>query len=348
MKKQLQVFISSTYTDMIEERQAAILAVLNAGHIPVGMEDLFKLDDRLQKATIQRWIQESDVFMLILGGRYGGIDEESGKSHPHWEYDYAGELGKRRIAMVISDRKLADKTQDNPTYLERINYPVYLDFKGLVLQNGSELYEDVKDIRLITMEALRKLESDPSLVGWIRADQVESVEETLRENAALLKEIARLKAENAKLKQQQEHKVLINGMDYEDIKNILETTVITLPKEASSTKTAKDVSLLKALLALSNIFATGVTNGSGESDNRLAVYYHVTPKLLTFGILEKVKVAGARFERIQMSKEGHKFLAKYLMENAPITPVVRAKPDGAKTSVIRKGILRTKDEISGE
>ena len=41
MNKKLQVFVSSTYTDLIEERQAAVEAILDAGHIPAGME-LFK------------------------------------------------------------------------------------------------------------------------------------------------------------------------------------------------------------------------------------------------------------------------------------------------------------------
>ena len=41
MNKKIQVFISSTYTDLIEERQAAVEAILDAGHIPAGME-LFK------------------------------------------------------------------------------------------------------------------------------------------------------------------------------------------------------------------------------------------------------------------------------------------------------------------
>lgn len=156
MKKKLQVFISSTYTDMIEERQAAVSAVLNAGHIPAGME-LFKSGDQSQKTTIMRWIQESDAYMLILGGRYGSIDEETGKSYTHWEYDYAGELGKRRFAIVIDEKKLLEKARENPDFLERLNYAKYMDFKGQVLGHISKFYEDIKDIRLTTMESLRNL-----------------------------------------------------------------------------------------------------------------------------------------------------------------------------------------------
>ena len=36
-----KIHVSSTYTDMLEERQATVQAVLNANHIPAGME-LFK------------------------------------------------------------------------------------------------------------------------------------------------------------------------------------------------------------------------------------------------------------------------------------------------------------------
>ena len=51
-EKKLQVFISSTYKDLIDERQAAVEAVLNAGHIPAGME-LFKAGDQTQKDIIR-------------------------------------------------------------------------------------------------------------------------------------------------------------------------------------------------------------------------------------------------------------------------------------------------------
>ena len=58
MDRKLQVFISSTYTDMLAERQAAVEAVLRAGHIPAGME-LFAAGDESQLETIRRWIDDS-------------------------------------------------------------------------------------------------------------------------------------------------------------------------------------------------------------------------------------------------------------------------------------------------
>jgi len=51
MKVKYQVFISSTFKDLIEERQAAVEAILKAGHIPAGME-LFK-SGKTQLETIK-------------------------------------------------------------------------------------------------------------------------------------------------------------------------------------------------------------------------------------------------------------------------------------------------------
>ena len=101
MNKKLQVFVSSTYTDLIEERQAAVQAILDAGHIPAGME-LFKAG-KSQMKTIQKWIDESDVYMLILGGRYGSIEEESGLSYTELEYRYAISKNIPIIVILLTD-----------------------------------------------------------------------------------------------------------------------------------------------------------------------------------------------------------------------------------------------------
>lgn len=72
MKKKLQIFVSSTFTDLKKERQAAVEAILKSGNIPAGME-LFTSGNESQLETIKRWINESDIYCLILGGRYGSI-----------------------------------------------------------------------------------------------------------------------------------------------------------------------------------------------------------------------------------------------------------------------------------
>ncbi|EOB9332781.1 DUF4062 domain-containing protein (plasmid) [Staphylococcus aureus] len=50
-KIKYQIFISSTYLDLIEERQAVVEAVLNSNNIPAGMEQLI-----VKKIlAIQKW-----------------------------------------------------------------------------------------------------------------------------------------------------------------------------------------------------------------------------------------------------------------------------------------------------
>jgi nucleoside 2-deoxyribosyltransferase len=105
IKKRLQVFVSSTFSDLREERQAAVEAILAAGHIPAGME-LFAAGDESQMEVIKQWIDESDVYLLILGGRYGSIDPKSGKSYTQLEYEYALSKGNPLFACVIKDAAL--------------------------------------------------------------------------------------------------------------------------------------------------------------------------------------------------------------------------------------------------
>lgn len=129
MKRKLQVFVSSTFTDLIEERQAAVSAILKAGHIPAGME-LFTAADRSQMDIIKNWIDESDVYMLILGGRYGSIEPTTGKSYTELEYDYAVEKGKALFAVVIKEEALEQKVKEHGTdFLERDEPKSLSEFK---------------------------------------------------------------------------------------------------------------------------------------------------------------------------------------------------------------------------
>src|SRR4051812_29297537 len=104
-RRKLQVFVSSTYLDLQLERQAAVEAILKAGHIPAGME-LFAAGDESQLETIKRWIDESDVFMLILGARYGSLEPKTAISYVELEYDYALNREMPIFAVVISEEEI--------------------------------------------------------------------------------------------------------------------------------------------------------------------------------------------------------------------------------------------------
>ncbi len=75
IKKKYQVFISSTYSDLIDERAAATQCLLDNNCIPVGMEQ-FPASDMSQMDYIKRMLDDCDYYILILGGRYGSLDRD--------------------------------------------------------------------------------------------------------------------------------------------------------------------------------------------------------------------------------------------------------------------------------
>jgi len=196
LKRKLQVFVSSTFIDLKEERQSTVEAILNAGHIPAGME-LFTAGDESQWNIIKRWIEESDVYMLILGGRYGSIEDISKKSYTHLEYEYAIELGKPFFAIVISDKALDEKVnKEGKKVLELDNQRGLKDFKKVVTSNMCAFWDDLKDIKLNVNDSIRDIEYRyaDSLKGWVKADDTHL--------GASLEELARLSKENNELKSQ--------------------------------------------------------------------------------------------------------------------------------------------------
>ena len=70
MKKMYQVFVSSTYEDLIDERIKVLNALLSFSCIPAGME-LFSAGCDEQFEYIKRVIDRVDYYVLIVAGRYG-------------------------------------------------------------------------------------------------------------------------------------------------------------------------------------------------------------------------------------------------------------------------------------
>jgi hypothetical protein len=218
-RKKLQVFVSSTFSDLKKERQAAVEAILTAGHIPAGME-LFTAGDESQIEVIKQWIDESDVYLLILGARYGSIEPKTGKSYTHLEYEYALAQGKPLFACVIKDEAIDPRVKvEGRSILELENPQKLKDFRAEVLTRMSKFWDETKDIKITVSETLSQIARRENLVGWVRPSTQSNL-------PALADEIARLSKENAELRSQiangssQEEK--INGLTFLELKGILE------------------------------------------------------------------------------------------------------------------------------
>ena len=101
MDKRYQVFISSTYADLKEERRRVMQTVMELDCIPAGME-LFPAADEEQFEFIKRVIDDCDYYLVIIGGKYGSTTSE-GISYTEQEYDYAVSRSLKVLAFVHED-----------------------------------------------------------------------------------------------------------------------------------------------------------------------------------------------------------------------------------------------------
>lgn len=332
MKKKLQVFISSTFEDLKEERQVAVESVLNAGHIPAGME-LFKSDDKSQKEIIKRWIDESDVYMLILGGRYGSIDEETGLSYTHWEYNYAGEVGKPRFAVVIDEGALEEKVKVLGTsIMERANVSKYEDFKKDVLSKMCKFYTDTRDIKLTVLESLKEFESNEKLTGWISGRDVKGNEDIKEKYASLLEKYNDIFEKFSALKEVKKDEKLIDGLPYNELREILRSKVIDIPAGTEGTELSKDWKTNVHVLfsKVRGSFAVGISNNGYMTAIEKILFFHVAPHLMQYGLVEKIKLTGGNANKMQTSKDGMRYL-KYIdmekRENAALKVAATSQGD---------------------
>jgi uncharacterized protein YjbI with pentapeptide repeats len=166
-----------------------------AGHIPAGME-LFAAGDQSQMQVIKQWIDESDVYLLILGGRYGSIESTSQKSYIHLEYEYAIERNKPFFVIVITDTHLEEKVKTHGSQVMETEHGQKLrDFKNIVRSRMVRFWSNPLEIKLAIYETLNKFSDRPDVVGWVPGNEAINT-------GPAIEEFARLTKENTELRQQ--------------------------------------------------------------------------------------------------------------------------------------------------
>lgn len=229
MSKKLQVFVSSTYTDLREERQAVIEAILRARHIPAGME-LFAAGDKCQLEIIKEWIQDSDIFMLILGGRYGTIEPDSGKSYIELEYEYANSTNKPYFAAVMHDEYLDKKIKaDGKNALEREHPDLLTRFRSQVTSRICRFFKSTEELKLAVLESLLDIERTRNLVGWVRADSLTNPTPLIEEIGQLRKENTALREDVNRLNGQLPSAETFGGYEFNAVWERLNGTIMLIP-----------------------------------------------------------------------------------------------------------------------
>jgi uncharacterized protein DUF4062 len=190
LDKRYQVFISSTFRDLIEERQAVLKAVLELDQMPAGME-LFPASDDTAWRLIKDVIEGSDYYVVVVGGRYGSLDE-TGIGYTEREYDYASQLGRPVIPLLHErpESLARDRTETDEAAWKRLG-----DFRAKLERSHTCSYwanaEDLKARAIVGLTAAMK--RNPA-IGWVRSDQVPSTA-TITEVLNLRDRIGELEAQ---------------------------------------------------------------------------------------------------------------------------------------------------------
>jgi hypothetical protein len=307
--KKYQIFVSSTYNDLLSERQAVVEAILRAGHIPAGME-LFATGDKSQLETIRRWIDESDLFMLILGRCYGTVEEETGKSYTQLEYEYALERGKPVFAAVISEQYRETKVRNEGDKVMEAKHPdLYQSFLRTVKSRMCRFFDDKKDLKLIVHESIPEVTRDHQLAGWVRGSDV-------MDPQPMLEEMAQLRAENNKLLRRttELEKRLdpesYQGYTFDELFNLLTEERIWIEKIPGVSNESKEISLLSLLGAFADHLVVGVENSDEMDSLSQFLFFKLSPKLAIYGLVEKKNVNNTHVQRFQLTTLGNRFLAK--------------------------------------
>lgn len=194
-RKRYQIFISSTYSDLIEERDKVTQAVLELNCFPTGME-IFPAAGIPPKNLIENVLKGCDYYLLIIGARYGSLTDE-GISFTEWEYDIAVDSDIPVLAFLhknISSIPLG-KTDENKALLAKVK-----KFRRKVERGGQTVkyWENPDDLKAKVLSSIpQAIELQPR-IGWVRANSVISGD-AQKEVERLQKEIEKYQNEVKRL-----------------------------------------------------------------------------------------------------------------------------------------------------
>ncbi len=115
LKRKYQVFISSTFSDLKDCREQAVLGIVKAGHLPLALE--YSGPEPAGKLkVIQDAIADCQYYVIILGHRYGSIGagqpKGQAKSYIEMELDYALEKNLKVLAFVLPQKTVQAMRND--------------------------------------------------------------------------------------------------------------------------------------------------------------------------------------------------------------------------------------------
>ena len=183
-----QVFISSTYSDLEKERKQVLEILLMADCIQAGMENFVATDDE-QFNVIKKVIDLCDYYILILGRRYGSVNETTGISYTEMEYNYAIDKGIPVLVFSLDDSIELDSDK---VEIDDVKKGKLAEFKSRAMRNRlASVWRDQSDLTGKVAIAIMRAKEEIKRPGWHRGND--------EEKERLVKEINLLRKENQDL-----------------------------------------------------------------------------------------------------------------------------------------------------
>lgn len=171
MKRRYQIFVSSTFRDLEEEREKVMRTILELGHFPSGME-LFPSANDNQWSFIKKVIDECDYYIVIVAGMYGTIHSETGLSYTEMEYRYACEEAKKPvIGFLLQNIDDLPKKKTEPSVKGQKSLKKFRDFLGKRL---FKYFKNSDDLGRVVATSLPDLISSYPSPGWVKSDVLHS------------------------------------------------------------------------------------------------------------------------------------------------------------------------------
>ena len=311
--KKYQIFVSSTYGDLEEERDLVIKAILEMGHIPVGME-MFSAADDEQWKLIARQIQESDYYVVIVAHRYGSTID--GLSYTEKEYDFAISQGIPVLGFVIAESASWPSSRIEVAAVNEVRL-----FKSKVQQKLVAFWTSANDLYGKVAISLMKQFAVTPRPGWVRA--TESID------PSVVNELSRLSEENRRLRAEIDRvQAIEQPVQMPDLDQLVHLSLAAYTYSDGVLKTKRkvsaDVSWQRILRAIGPNLVAGATSedeiavdiirsalgieASDDYDHEISdkSIYALRIELMTRGLIE-----GERFEENvywRLTRPGRTFL----------------------------------------
>jgi hypothetical protein len=226
-----RIFISSTYYDLKHIRSSIELFVDSIGYEPVLSEkgDIAYAFDQPLDESCYREASNSDIFVLVVGGRYGSESSGESKTSAKKFYDRYDSITKKEFDSAYAS--------DVPTYI-LIESGVYAEYQTYLRNKDSKdinyAHADSVNVFKLIEEILSKPRNNPvfsfdrssEIEGWLRDQWAGLFRDMLRKKSeqrqlsALSSQVNDLRALNETLKTYME--AVLSGASSVDSVKIIE------------------------------------------------------------------------------------------------------------------------------